>query len=626
MAPCEDPGRPRRGAAAFAVAAFAVLAGAPAPVRAQVVDCYGLWREEPSDWGVWTEADGTETTETPCELYLPASDSLSRQFATHIRIFLPEGWQRAPHPAAPPNVPELIVQATRRTLATLQPLYAPFPIDIVLVQNISRQKPILPTDTEAEQEANAWDWDTAADTGGDSPCPVTLYITSVIDIAADDSKRPYSDDDIRNTVAHELFHCYQYRYFREKMLSPAQEDGADEWWIEGSAEFFSNRLYPCGETAAGFTRQYRPTTRLNRQPDPYSVYIFFMYLADRHGFELPELATFIASMTTASGVRAQNEALAAQPDIGLKFHEFAKAYVDRTISHCVGENVGFASVATTPATDGIEIVLDRAPFTFQPPIVVLKKQTDYKVTLVGGDGAAGRHAISWRALDGDWTRMDGEFYLSGGCDADTSYVFLSTVEGPGEEISPARLVFTEETGGISRASTCGDCPVGIWNRDIAQLNAYVAERASRVSTKLDNPITGEIYSGQMTLILTNDGRAVQSYQDFVKGQPNVKVFLEGAPKVTSRYSGSSSGSWLADAGSPTTAEDDRLRFDWKLKGVTDVETWPSWTIGGATVPERSETKRNRTGPLGPNSNTPISYSCEGDGALMLGEGRYTRVP
>lgn len=433
---------------------FALLVTAPAPALAGgSVRCASVWSGDTSDWGSWS--DGIDSV--MCELYEPASSNLSREFGVDIKIWLPgetestenpgttlPGWLERPHPDAPPNTPDLMAEAIRKTLAALRPHLDPLPIQMVLLWNVSGQgNSSGPTPGPGETARGEWNWDTAADTDYGSPCPVSVYVTSVVNVQ-DSGNSPADPQDVKSTIAHEIFHCYQKEYFRRQERAAASQL-VDGWWVEGTAEFVASQLFPCSPNSGSLARDYRMARRLNLQGRGYSDFLFFTHLADRHGFDFGALKDFIGRMATVGGQSAQNRALSAYPDIGAKFHSFAKDYVDGEISHCAKGNMPLDNVNEFAAADGLEIPLDTAPFTFGAAVVSVEAGKSYSVKLV--DEGGGNRLTSSRAAEAwgpeAWNGVPAEFILEGGCKESKRVVFLSTVDGDDVSERRAKLVFEE---------------------------------------------------------------------------------------------------------------------------------------------------------------------------------------
>ena len=631
--------RRRLRATGWAVALLIGMLDA-APVSAQVMDCYALWgadgigRNQRESWGDWTAADGAVTTETPCELYQPASDNLSAEFGVEIKIYLPAGFEDNPNPEAPLDTAELIAEALGDSLRTTKPRFAPFKITAALLQNVPR---VLDENGEATEE---FDWDTMAEATGsrNSGCRISAYVTTIVTRWASGGVEGVSAEDVKATLAHEIFHCYQAKYFNAQ-LNGAEGQDEDGWWVEGTAEFFADMVYPCASSIASSASGYVAEDRLNLRDDPYSTVTFYMHLANKHGFGLSALADFMGSMATSAGFQAQHDALAALPDIAAKFHDFGKAFTDADIP-CAGAVVGFQP-DPTPVTVGVgvEISLSQAPFRLKQAIAVVGKGEQYRARLVSPPGGgAGERTTSYRLVgesgSESWAALPEDFLLSGGCDGEKKYVFLSTVYGTDNTVLDAKLVFEGLISDIPFEQTCGECPVGIWRRDIGHLNAAIRRKVDL-----------GYYSGFMDMWLTRNGIARVEYSGF--------VFQKG--DFHSSWNGVTSGTWehVGLFGLPGAEVDVRTKrrdvlseveenrkdlenlegkekavlIRWTAKGVTKTQPHPGYELamryGLTPVPDPVIVTEGQRGPHAPSGRK--FYHCKRDNQLYIGGGFYWRM-
>ena len=85
-------------------------------------------------------------------------------------------------------------------------------------------------------------------------------------------------DAFMQAIAHEAFHCFQDWNFDR----PAYNNNA--WWLEGSAEFFSNVVYQDKNNEYVYLEDFDDHS-INKsllQMD-YENFLFFQYLANRMG-------------------------------------------------------------------------------------------------------------------------------------------------------------------------------------------------------------------------------------------------------------------------------------------------------------------------------------------------------
>jgi len=144
------------------------------------------------------------------------------------------------------------------------------------------------------------------------------------------------------SVAHEMFHCVQAATIGSARLatSAGGTGNGGDWWIEGSAEWFTALALPDAgplpSRAAAFD-EASPSTPLNAMA--YGAAIFFLWLgvADGPAAILP----FLGNMATTAGAAAQWQAMtAALP--AERWLNFAEAYRDGEIRHPHGTPLGLA--------------------------------------------------------------------------------------------------------------------------------------------------------------------------------------------------------------------------------------------------------------------------------------------
>jgi hypothetical protein len=142
----------------------------------------------------------------------------------------------------------------------------------------------------------------------------------------------------KQTIAHETWHCVQGWNFRHQLSGPylsgaSQEvvndfSAAKQWWVEGTAEYFANVVYPCNQ------KEWERISNLDENSDVsslielgYSNVVFFSHLG-RYGHA--PIIDVSRRMPTSGGFEEQYIA-AADAGLGVKYHEFGEDYVDEEI-------------------------------------------------------------------------------------------------------------------------------------------------------------------------------------------------------------------------------------------------------------------------------------------------------
>lgn len=272
-------------------------------------------------------------------------------------------------------------------------------------------------------------------------------------------------DAFRQTVAHEIFHCYQFWNYHAAMQSVPYSQ--NKWWAEGTAEYFGNYVYPTVNAEYEYIRSFR-----NRSPFEsiismdYENFIFFQYLANEIGNA--GVLRLIESMPAAAGA-SQADALSAFPDIEELFHNFGRAYLDEQImDKGIGE-VPNTPIPAPPRLDGLvfnENYVDAIPevdrFILQRFKLTFPEERHFELE-VGSDGAAGSNGVR---LGGPVTWVpfvSTEFDVSCGI---REMVLLTTTTSP-EGQYHLLLDVTVEEGPV-----CDECLIGLWELENGSYSAY----------------------------------------------------------------------------------------------------------------------------------------------------------
>jgi len=168
------------------------------------------------------------------------------------------------------------------------------------------------------------------DAAGTRPgeCLVTLYgLTAAA-----------AEDEIAVTTAHEMFHSIQYASLSAGQM--ATVGGSGDWWVEGSAEYFSafavSGSQPFTDRGAAFDASVSSGTPLNDMAHQASVF-FFWWAGAGGGPE--ELMAFMRAMAGSDSAGAQRAAMRGVLSDD-QWLDFATAYADQTIAHPQGGGIG----------------------------------------------------------------------------------------------------------------------------------------------------------------------------------------------------------------------------------------------------------------------------------------------
>jgi hypothetical protein len=153
-------------------------------------------------------------------------------------------------------------------------------------------------------------------------------------------------------VAHELWHCFEawniYGPFARSRSNGRSLgwSGITKWWTEGSAEYFSNVVYPKANiehrknNIIGFDIPSLNHS-LHKLPRPYSNFAFFQFLANQPSIGPEGVLRLLKSMPTSGGSNKQAEAVARFPNMQKLFNQFGRDYLDEKIADTGGGFIPF---------------------------------------------------------------------------------------------------------------------------------------------------------------------------------------------------------------------------------------------------------------------------------------------
>ncbi len=279
----------------------------------------------------------------------------------------------------------------------------------------------------------------------------------------------------QQALAHEMFHCYQYKNLAAQEHGPMRS--ATTWWVEGSAEYFSNVVYP----AVNFEHRWLGDLTMSMMESnifdwSYKCFIFFQYLENRPGVGTAGVLDLLRALptTSGSGVDRQMAALSAYPNMDTLFHGFAEAVADQNVI----DSDHTAIPLGIPFGDDIEEVtpgdiMGREPFSVDIRWIIFPQNFNYDMTIVI-TGLPGQ--VSARPENGPhvWGPVPSQVVSS--C-LETHYIVVETQTGSNPANTYEVLLRAESHPGTGMCS----CLTGSWRMDnasyLANLNALIQQSA-----------------------------------------------------------------------------------------------------------------------------------------------------
>jgi hypothetical protein len=422
---------------------------------------------------------------------------------TNIRLYYPEYWTEDD-----PRLDSMgvIMDAAQKSVEQYNG-YGPDPINTVYM--VYTDLPYLERSTSrflSNIFAAAYNFDPASPSAA-SNCRIGIFPHGI----------EGSPESLQQTIAHEMFHCYQYKNLRPQTIS--LPNAINNWWVEGTAEFFGATVYPENNDEFIFNDDFQAAVSgATLFEMSYENYLFFQFLAREGGLGQDGVIDILRVMPNSGGFEEQQEALAGVSDMDELFHNFTRAYMDRRLTDWGGGLVPVEPQveAFRSINEGVnEELFDPSSFFLGLYYVTFEDQT--KFTNSAQEEGDGRYAI--RPLDfvGAWQPLPPR--INTVCDP-TEYVMAVTSTLP-VSADPYEVT-VNATGGHQESDICDECLHGTWELDNESDYFYMYTLVGTTwdllpTYGLDNSSAYgylKSLSGQMRLNFNEDGQASGTQTDY----------------------------------------------------------------------------------------------------------------
>jgi hypothetical protein len=412
-------------------------------------------------------------------------------------------------------------------------------------------------------------------TPGLDACPVIIYPDAMGAALGDEE----GVNKFKQAIAHEIFHCFQAWNLSDPFYGPGTDS---DWWVEGTAQYFSNLVYPAANMEQEWTNNFsrrstvKPLTSMS-----YQNFAFFQFLGNRIGPE--RVLEMIETMPTTPGLDLQIAALAAVPGMEATFEEFARSVLDGTLEDSDGKKITFPEYFTAefPFTDLISRAFpSHLPFVLSRYRVTFAGQRQFSVSSIStGVGSSGVRVIE---TPGSWAPIPASI---GGCD-ELAYVLYVITTNPGvvERIETITTTEVNET-------PCDECLIGKWEATNDSVQTYMQ---SVISAGGEDVPTVKSVTGTMFLEFGANGLGYGGYRNLKVHETGVGAVAGSETIVT--FEGFSSGPYTAD-GSALIG----------LSGTTDVIVTVEILVNGVSFGSSNIPLRPEDFPV--SSTLPTRYTC-----------------
>ena len=273
-----------------------------------------------------------------------------------------------------------------------------------------------------------------------------------------------SEAEFKQTLAHEIFHCYQVLFLPE----PTEPNfDQQKWWVEGSADFFSNVVYPTYNVEWTLSNRFDADSVKDGLFDmSYQNTFFFQFMATKLGNlgVLKVLEGLPASGSVSDYAAALNKAI---PNFPKFFDDYARAYLDGTIQDTGGGNIPFSPLPG----DQVSFAGDGTQPLVTKPFVITRYQLVYsKGIFTQSEATSGTGTDEARPGGGPgaWDKLPGEVKANCG---DLKLLFLMTSVTPASAYQTT-ITYTHQD--LPPGTECDACLVGNWRMESDSYNNYLA--------------------------------------------------------------------------------------------------------------------------------------------------------
>jgi hypothetical protein len=394
----------------------------------------------------------------------------------------------------------------------------------------------------------------------------------------------------QQSIAHESFHCFQDWNF---VTAPY---GTHEWWLEGSATYFSNAVYPAINAEYRYFDDAVRSSILSPIFDlAYENFLLFQHLANQLGDA--GLVSLLDSVSRSGGIGGQSATLAGYPNFDSMFQQYAVEISSEGVRDSDGHRESLSPIngfEYGKFSQEREEQFRVDPFTIGRFIYAYEKERRFIEEPLLGDTALHSAVIGSERRDlGAWSSLPPE--IRSGCGEDLKYmIVITSVDGLAD--------FTANVTSVEEAE-CDSCVLGKWDVDgVSFARYYEALFAS------GGQPTGLFVAGHFYLeFMEDEGFATRRHG------LQISTSIADQPSLVTTIDGQGSGKYGADGESLTISGFSSRTNNVAIR-IEGVELPPQQ--GGGTVSYGLFDDAPRQGGDDSTPNYRGSYTCDLDDLVI----------
>jgi hypothetical protein len=323
-------------------------------------------------------------------------------------------------------------------------------------------------------------------------CLVVIYPSAI------KSAERHGIDVFKQVVSHEIFHCFQQWNFPAMITKGAYL--ANQWWVEGSAEYFSNVAYPTVNREYDWVESFNRLSAVKPIPDmQYENTTFFQYLSNEISDE--GVVAFFKSIPYSKDPQVSIGALADLDNSQAIFHGFAEAWADKMIIDSGGGRLPTQIVI--PASDRVQVTESKViNFTALPFLLrryLVKYATD-NVYSISNPTSGTPGVDSARLIGAPQSWDDPPSTVSGSC-GESPYIYVVT--SAVQTIQP-HLMDAEIDAQISHGGDMDCCLIGTWDLNKEQFAQNMIDPGPQLAGIMQAELTSVV--GDLKLEFRKNGQ------------------------------------------------------------------------------------------------------------------------
>ncbi|PKN93901.1 MAG: hypothetical protein CVU44_08790 [Chloroflexi bacterium HGW-Chloroflexi-6] len=323
-------------------------------------------------------------------------------------------------------------------------------------------------------------------------CPIVIYPPALL----------MEPGTFKQAIAHEMFHCFQEQNIRR---GAGYDPVMAAWFVEGSAEYFSNLAYP------EVDYEYRNIQKLNERSLTlplhrlaYGNFLFFQHMGNQWGDE--KVIEMLKAMPLTGSFQDALNAIVAYPGLIDLYESYARAFLANQVADTSGILYPYTPVfARTTLFGGSQngelphnaFVLYREKFIYQPG-----REYTFSTGISRNEARIGTAPIEFPAWQAPTWQVDTS------CN---QWEYMTYSIGVSVNSLGGLADYAVNAVEVAADRPCEQCLIGTWKLDPTSYLLY----ANSLFPARMGVARAVGYNGEMFVEYNESGKSINSYNNFI---------------------------------------------------------------------------------------------------------------